>query len=279
VKASSSGLTSALSSPITVVPAPASQLVVTTGPPGSISAGSEFGLVVAAEDAFGNLATSFNGSASLSLASNPGGATLGGGTTVAASGGMATFSGLTLDKGGNAYTIQVASSGLAPVVTGSFGVVALVSPVTVQGVSLRQVPAGKHKTATVIVVQFSDALNASAAGNPGAYLLSTTAAGKKHKSRSLALARATYDPTAHTVTLTPARKLVLKPPVQLRITASSLPDTLGRPLDGNHDGQPGGDSTATLSAAGVTAARVSVSPAAVDALLRAGFRPARQVRK
>jgi hypothetical protein len=277
VQAASGGLSPALSSPMTVTPGPAAQLVVTSGPPASVNAGSGFGLVVAAEDAFGNLATSFNGSETLSLASNPGGATLGGSTTVTAGGGMATFSGLTLDRPGSPYTIQVESSGLAPAVTGSIAVVAIAAPVTVQGISLQKVPAGKHKTTTVIVVQFSNALNASAAGNPGAYVLSTTPQGKKHTTKGLALARVAYNPTAHTATLTPAKKLVLKPPVQLRLSAASLPDSLGRPLDGNHDGQPGGDYIATLSNAGVTAA--SISPRAVDALIQAGFRPARRVQR
>jgi hypothetical protein len=45
------------------------------------------------------------------LASNPGGTTLGGGLTVAASGGVATFSGLILIKAASGYTIYVSGSG------------------------------------------------------------------------------------------------------------------------------------------------------------------------
>ena len=81
--------------------ATATQLVVTTQPPASVTAGSGFGLVVTAEDAFGNVDPTFTGSVTLALANNPGGATLGGTLAVNASAGVATFSGLTLNKAGD----------------------------------------------------------------------------------------------------------------------------------------------------------------------------------
>ena len=87
-------------------------LVVTQQPPASVTAGSGFGLTVQAEDSSGNLITSFNGTVTVALANNPGGATLGGTLTVTASGGVATFSGLTLNKAASGYTLVVTSSGL-----------------------------------------------------------------------------------------------------------------------------------------------------------------------
>ena len=69
-------------------------LVVTQQPPASVTAGTPFGLTVEAEDSSGNLDSSFNGTVTVALANNPGGATLGGTLTVTASGGVATFSGL-----------------------------------------------------------------------------------------------------------------------------------------------------------------------------------------
>ncbi len=89
-----------------------SQLVVTTQPPASVTAGTPFGLTVDAENSSGNLITSFNGTVTVALASNPGGATLGGTFSVTASGGVATFSGLTLNKAASGYTLLVSSSGL-----------------------------------------------------------------------------------------------------------------------------------------------------------------------
>jgi hypothetical protein len=52
----------------------------------------------------------------------------------------------------------------------------------------------------------------------------------KHPSQPVALAGAVYDASAHTVTLTPRRKLVLNPPLQLRVLAAGLSDLLGGPL-------------------------------------------------
>ena len=86
-------------------------LVITQQPPASMTAGSGFGLTVQAEDSSGNPVTSFNGTVTVGLASNPGGTTLGGTVTVAASGGVATFSGLTLTKAASGYTLYVSGSG------------------------------------------------------------------------------------------------------------------------------------------------------------------------
>ena len=74
--------------------------------PASVTAGSGFGLVVTAEDAFGNVDPSFAASVTLALANNPNGATLGGTLTVNASTGVATFAGLTLDKAGTGTTLR-----------------------------------------------------------------------------------------------------------------------------------------------------------------------------
>ena len=97
---------------ISVTPAAATRLAVTTQPPGTVAAGSGFGLTVSAEDSYGNVATPFTGGVAVALANNPGGATLGGTLTVNAVNGVATFSGLTLDKTGSGYTLQATSSGL-----------------------------------------------------------------------------------------------------------------------------------------------------------------------
>ncbi|MGA2702588.1 MAG: hypothetical protein ABSH35_16035 [Isosphaeraceae bacterium] len=54
------------------------------------------------------------------------------------------------------------------------------------------------------------------------------------------------------MTLLARSKLNLAQTEELRITASQLPDVYGRPLDGNDDGQPGGDFVALLTKRGVT---------------------------
>jgi streptogramin lyase len=97
-------------------------LVVTTQPPASVTAGSSFSLTVQAQDISGNLITSFNGTVTLALANNPGGATLGGTLTATASGGVATFSGLTLTKAASGYTLTAATPGLGPGITSAMTV-------------------------------------------------------------------------------------------------------------------------------------------------------------
>ena len=79
--------------------------MVTQQPPASVTAGSPFGLTVDAENSSGNPITSFNGTVTVALANNPGGATLGGTLTATASNGVATFSGLSLNKAASGYTL------------------------------------------------------------------------------------------------------------------------------------------------------------------------------
>jgi hypothetical protein len=119
---SGTSLDSATSGPFNVVPAAASQLVISTQPAASLTAGGAFGLAVSVEDPFGNLETDYSGSVTLALGANPAGGGLGGDLTIPASGGVAVFSGLTLDQAGNGYTIQATASGLSTAATPSFNV-------------------------------------------------------------------------------------------------------------------------------------------------------------
>ena len=167
-----------------------------------------------------------------------------------ASGGSASFAGLTLEHGGSGYTLQVNSSGLSGTSTSPLNVIP--PPVTVVNVSMQKETTGKHKTTTVIVVHFDAALNAAAAQNLSAYSLTTIAQGKKHASKPVALAQSSYNPATNTVTLTPRKTLVLNPPLQFQINAAALTDTLGRTLDGKDNGQPGSNFVAMLSKGGVS---------------------------
>ena len=120
---SGSDLGSATSGSFNVVPAAASQLVISAQPPAIVTAGGAFGLTVSVEDAFGNLEAGYGGSVALALGANPGEGSLGGEVTVAASGGVASFSGLTLDQAGAGYAIQASVSGLLAGTTQSFNVI------------------------------------------------------------------------------------------------------------------------------------------------------------
>jgi len=119
---SSSGLSGATSSAMTVTPAAATQVVITQQPPASVVANAGFGLQASVEDVYGNVVTSASNTVKVALENNPSGAKLGGTLSVKASNGVATFSGLTLNKVGTGYTLQVSSSGLSSATT---------SPITV----------------------------------------------------------------------------------------------------------------------------------------------------
>ena len=100
-----------------MIPAAASQLLITTQPKSSVAAGSQFGFVVTAEDQYGNVATSFNGNETIAVATGPAGGTLTGTTSATAKNGVADVSGLILTKAGSGYTLQVSSTGLTSATT------------------------------------------------------------------------------------------------------------------------------------------------------------------
>jgi len=98
------------------------KLVVTAQPPGNVTAGSSFGLSVSVENMSGGVATGFDGSVTVALASNPGGSILAGSLTVLAQRGVATLAGLTLNRAGTGYTLQVSAGGSAFAATTAFSV-------------------------------------------------------------------------------------------------------------------------------------------------------------
>jgi hypothetical protein len=155
-------------------------------------------------------------------------------------------------------------------------------PVRVLGVAWQTRKLSKKKSVQNLVVSFSGALEPGAAQNLADYHLATLVKKKKGvtQGKPMALASATYDSSAHTVALVPRGK-VSKQVMQLTINAAGTPDSLGRPIDGNRDGQPGGDFQMTFGVGGIRLATIPrpslarrVSAEAVDALLVANRDPA-----
>jgi hypothetical protein len=64
---------------------------------------------------------------------------------------------------------------------------------------------------------------------------------------------------ASSVLLFPATKPNLSQTDRLQIVAADLTDGLGRPLDGNDDGQAGGNHTTTFGRSGVTISGLSLA--------------------
>jgi hypothetical protein len=120
--ATAGSLTSTVTGPINVSPAAATQLVVLAQPPSIVTAGSGFGVSVAAEDPFGNVATSFQGNVAATLSGGAFTGVLGGETTVTAVNGVAQFSGLTLTEATYGDRLQFTAGGLSSATTNTITV-------------------------------------------------------------------------------------------------------------------------------------------------------------
>jgi hypothetical protein len=92
-------------------------LKIVNEPPVTVAAGTPFGLTAWVENSQGGLETSFDGIVSVSLASDPGGGTLGGTTSVMVHNGVAAFAGLSLSRAGFGYTLSVSAGGPARATT------------------------------------------------------------------------------------------------------------------------------------------------------------------
>jgi LysM repeat protein len=283
--ASSGGVTAVTTSSIRVAAAPAAQLVVTTQPSSSATAGSTFSLVVTALDAFGNVATTFGGSVSLTLGANPGGATLGGTTTQSANSGVATFTGLTLNKAVSGYTLVASSGTLSNATTRSITIMAATAA---QWVITTQPPASVAPGASFgltvaaedrfgnVNTSFSKNVTMAIGNNPGGATLGGTVIGKPRTGMvtftGLTLSRvgtgytliasgnglssATTNP--FNVATAAATALVAASPPSSSVTASTRLASAVAPVDVGGNADPSHETPATL---------------AVDSLITAGFRP------
>jgi hypothetical protein len=148
VRANSGGLTSSTSTVMTVAPAAPSRLVITLQPPRGVIVKQPLAVGVAAEDAYGNVASTFDGTVSAATAAGPHHRTLEGTLSVPASGGLAVFSDLAFAKPAKSYAITITGSGLTPAVTAVFNVVKPAErgrlAATVRRLLSRAVPGPRH---------------------------------------------------------------------------------------------------------------------------------------
>ncbi len=162
VSATANGVGITQTAAVTVNPAPATQLTVSQQPPGTLPAGQAITPAPAftIRDGFGNQVTSATNMVAIGIGTNPGGGTLSGTTTVSASGGVATFPGLSIDQAGTGYTLQAVAAGLTSATTATFDITAG-SAVASQSTATVLPASAAAGTAVNITVQARDAL-----GNP-----------------------------------------------------------------------------------------------------------------
>ncbi|WP_324987892.1 S8 family serine peptidase [Hyalangium sp.] len=113
LEASSGALPRITSSGFDITAGPPHRVTITQQP-SDVIAGAVIAPAVQATlyDRYGNLATLATTPVSISLGNNPTGGTLGGTTTIAAAGGVATFSNLSVDRAGFNYTLVAGASGI-----------------------------------------------------------------------------------------------------------------------------------------------------------------------
>ncbi len=176
LQASSAGLATDVGSAFDVAN---DRLVVSTQPPGSVTAGGGFGLVVKAENGKGKVDTTFGGNVTLV---DPFGQTLGGPTTVKAVKGVAAFSGLTIGQAGYLAWLSAASSGLPEVSTNVIDIVPGAAAQLAVSVAPGKVTAGAPFAVDVAVedalgnveTAFSGSVKIALANNPGGATLGGT---------------------------------------------------------------------------------------------------------
>ena len=158
LRAHATGLTDAISARFDVTIG-LSRLLSFTAQPTNVTAGSVIAppVQVSVKDLQGNTDATFNGNVVVAIATNPGGGTLSGIDTVAATAGVASFSTLSIDKSGIGYTLQATATGVTTGISTAFTVnpgaaarLAFLVPPTTVGVNAPITPA--------VVVAVEDAL-------------------------------------------------------------------------------------------------------------------------
>ena len=123
LQVTSSPLSPATSTSMTVTGSSQSSLLVwAVEPPSQVIHNAAFGVTVDVKDQFGNLETGYSGSVTVALEANPGGAILHGTTNVNVSGGVAAFTGLSINVIANNYTLIATSNSLSTPASSSIDV-------------------------------------------------------------------------------------------------------------------------------------------------------------
>jgi hypothetical protein len=221
-----------------------SQLVITQQPEfyklvGFVFVGIPCSVSVAMDDTNGQVQTAFNGSLTIALAANPGGAKLGGNLTSTASNGVATFSGLTLDQPGVGYVLQVSGGGLQTT-TAAFDVEAnetLTIGTRPPGPTVLSIQSiSRSGELEKIILTFSAPMDPATVANWRNFTLLD--AGVDHSLdpkhlRQVRLTKVADNPATDSVTLMLGRAVSLKDSLRLILNAkrpSGLKDATGRAL-------------------------------------------------
>jgi len=190
LSASAAGAIPATSVTFDVVVGAASKLVFGVQPSTTFSGGAITPTVtVLATDAAGNTAPGYVGAVTVAIGTNPSSGTLSGVATVNAVAGVATFTGLSIDKAGTGYTLTASASGLSGATSAAFDVTAAGGSATKLAFSVQpsSTVAGASITPAVTVAatdaggttdsHYTGAVTIAIGTNPAGGTLSGTATG------------------------------------------------------------------------------------------------------
>jgi len=134
LRATATGLTQAISNTFNITPGAPAQLVFGQQP-SNAAPGATITPAVTVNllDAQGNQTTGTN-AVGMAIANNPGGGTLSGTLSKNAVNGIATFSDLSIDAGGNGYTLRATATGLTQATSNAFDITVVGTPLSIGGV-------------------------------------------------------------------------------------------------------------------------------------------------
>ncbi|HXR96541.1 MAG TPA: choice-of-anchor D domain-containing protein [Terriglobales bacterium] len=151
LKTTDGTLTPATSSAFNITPGAAAKLVITTQPNSSYQAAAPITVAASVEDAAGNVVTTDTSSVAIAFGTNAGPGTLSGTVSVNAVAGVATFSGLSVDKVGTGYTLKTTDGTLTPATTSAFNI----TPGTASKLVITTQPNSSYQSAAPIAVAAS----------------------------------------------------------------------------------------------------------------------------
>ena len=217
---------------VNVTGATVTHLLVSTPPPNPVTPGQGFTMGVSAEDAYGNVVSSYNGSVTVSLGNDSAFT-----TTVNAVKGVAMFTGLTASAADQGSAITVTASGLPPVTTPPIPISAPPTIVLDQVLMTQKTNKKGKKIGKPVFEGFkfvySVAMNSSTAGASVDYHVDskvTTRVKKKPATSYKPVSFTTsYNPATNTVTLNVKSTKPFAKGGQ--ITISGVTSQAGAPLD------------------------------------------------
>ena len=177
----SSGLASDTSAPFDITPGAPTQLGFTVQPT-LTTANAIFSpsVEVSILDAFGNIVTDASNTVSVGIATNAGSGVLSGALSMAATGGVASFSNLYINNVGKGYSLSASASGLLGATSSSFDIAYqlnfIVQPVAaIAGVSISPaIMVSVQDSLGAIITSATNSISLTLGANPGGATLSGT---------------------------------------------------------------------------------------------------------